>query len=324
MDAFVEMISTQLGMTGASSPLFTALVGGAVFILSLGVSALVLAATSPLRRRVNRLAVHERTDLSRAETIATILRPFSAYIMPKEDWHKSQVGRNLVHAGFRSPNAALIFYGSKAILIVLLPLAVFAAARFMPDLSSATVLFCMAAAAFLGSIVPSIVLDHLVARRKRAVRVAFPDALDLLVVCVEAGLGLSAAIQRVADELTVSHPELGSELTLVNAEMRAGVDRSVALKNLADRTGLEDIRGLVALLVQTMRFGTSVADALRVYSEEFRDKRMQAAEEQAAKIGTKMIFPLVTCLFPSFFLVAIGPAVLRLMDVFSHMSFATQ
>jgi len=150
-------------------------------------------------------------------------------------------------------------------------------------------------------------------------RTAFPDALDLLVVCVESGLGLAPALQRVADELMVSHPELGTELASVNAEMRAGVERTQALKNLSARTGLEDIRGLVALLVQTMRFGTSVADALRVYSEEFRDKRMQAAEEQAAKIGTKLIFPLVFCLFPSFFLVAIGPAVLRLIEVFKQL-----
>jgi tight adherence protein C len=140
-----------------------------------------------------------------------------------------------------------------------------------------------------------------------------------LVVCVESGLGLAPALQRVADELSVSHPELGTELTLVNAEIRAGVERTQALKNLADRTGLEDIRGLTALLVQTMRFGTSVGDALRVYAEEFRDKRMQAAEEQAAKIGTKMIFPLVLCLFPSFFLVAVGPAVLRLIAVFGQI-----
>jgi tight adherence protein C len=135
-------------------------------------------------------------------------------------------------------------------------------------------------------------------------------------VCVEAGLGLAPAMQRVADELSISHPKLGAELGLVNAEMRAGVERSEALKNLADRTGLPDIRGLVALLVQTMRFGTSVADALRVYSEEFRDKRMQAAEEQAAMIGTKMIFPLVLCLFPCFFLVAIGPAIVGVLAMF--------
>ena len=133
------------------------------------------------------------------------------------------------------------------------------------------------------------------------------------------GIRLAAAIQRVADELMVSHPELSTELALVNAEMRAGVDRTKALVNLADRTGLDDIRGLVSLLVQTMRFGTGIADALRVYSEEFRDKRMQAAEEQAALIGTKLIFPLVLCLFPSFFIVAIGPAVMRLIRVLGTM-----
>ena len=143
--------------------------------------------------------------------------------------------------------------------------------------------------------------------------------LDLLVVCVESGLGLAAALQRVSDELGVSHPELAYELATVNAEVRVGVPREQALKNLAERTGLEDIRGLVGLLVQTMRFGTGVADALRVYSEEFRDKRTQKAEEMAAKMGTKLIFPLVLCMFPMFFVVAVGPAVIRIMDAFSQM-----
>jgi tight adherence protein C len=174
-------------------------------------------------------------------------------------------------------------------------------------------------AAGIGIIAPNGVLTRLMERRLRTLRNAFPDALDLLVVCVESGLGLSAAIQRVADEIVVSHAELARELGLVNAETRAGVDRSVALRNLADRTGLDDIRGLVSLLIQTMRFGTSVADALRVYSNEFRDRRLQKAEEEAAKIGTKLIFPLVLCLFPSFFTVAIGPAVIRLVNVFSQL-----
>ena len=131
---------------------------------------------------------------------------------------------------------------------------------------------------------------------------------------MESGLGLAAAIQRVADELDVSHEELAFELSTVNAEIRAGMPREKALRNLADRTGLQDIRGLVGLLVQTMKFGTSISDALRVYSEEFRDKRMQRAEEQAAKMGTKLIFPLVFCMFPIFFIVAIGPAVLRIVE----------
>ena len=153
----------------------------------------------------------------------------------------------------------------------------------------------------------------------RRLRHGFPDALDLLVVCVESGLGLGPALQRVADELGVSHPELSLELATVTAEMRAGIQRETALRNLAERTGLSDIRGLVGLLVQSMRFGTSVADALRVYSEDFRDKRMQAAEEQAAKMATKLIFPLVLFMFPVFFIVATGPAALRIIDAFAKM-----
>ncbi len=160
---------------------------------------------------------------------------------------------------------------------------------------------------------PNIVLQKLIDRRIKKLRNGFPDALDLLVVCVESGLGLAAAIQRVADELFVSHSDLAFELSTVNAEIRAGMPREQALRNLADRTGLPDIKGLVGLLVQTMRFGTSVSDALRVYSDEFRDKRMQRAEEQAAKMGTKLIFPLIFCMFPVFFIVAIGPAILRIM-----------
>jgi tight adherence protein C len=193
------------------------------------------------------------------------------------------------------------------------------AAPWFPEMSSSREMFyalCLAAA---GMIIPSRVLDYLRDKSFKLLRHGFPDALDMLVVCVEAGLGMSQALQRVSDELTVSHPELAMELALVNAEIRAGVDRVIALKNLAERTGLEDIRGLVSLLVQTLRFGTSVAESLRVYSDEFRDKRMQKAEELAAKMGTKLIFPLIVFLFPGFFVIAIGPAVIALIDVFGSL-----
>ena len=175
------------------------------------------------------------------------------------------------------------------------------ASRFMSDMESGSVVLYAMIAAGVGMLAPNVVLEKLVDKRMRTISHAFPDALDLLVVCVESGLGLSSALQRVADELEVSHPELARELATVNSEIRVGVQREQAL----------NIRGLVALLVQTMRFGTGVADALRVYSEEFRDKRMQKAEEQAAKMGTKIVFPLVLCMFPCFFIVAIGPAVIR-------------
>jgi tight adherence protein C len=202
-------------------------------------------------------------------------------------------------------------------LAIILPILVFAAARFFPDLATQSVVMYATMGAGVGMLAPNYILHKLLDSRMKQLRNGFPDALDLLVVCVESGLGLGPALQRVANELGVSHPELSFELATVTAEIRAGVQRETALKNLADRTGLTDIRGLVSLLVQSMRFGTSVADALRVYSDEFRDKRMQAAEEQAAKLSTKLIFPLILFMFPVFFIVAIGPAVLRLIDVFS-------
>jgi tight adherence protein C len=234
--------------------------------------------------------------------------------MPKAAEELNATTKRLSYAGHRGPNALQTFYGIKALLTIALPFGVLVASRWLPEHTSFELMFYGLGAAALGLTLPGYVLDKMVQKQMTKLRRAFPDALDLLVVCVESGLGLAAAIQRM-----VSHPELSTELALVNAEMRAGVERSRALKNLADRTGLADIRGLVSLLVQTMRFGTGVADALRIYSEEFRDKRMQAAEEQAALVGTKLIFPLVLCLFPSFFIVAIGPAVLRLVAVFRVM-----
>ena len=171
----------------------------------------------------------------------------------------------------------------------------------------------------IGVRLPDRALEHVRQRRIKRLRNGLPDALDLLVVCVESGLGLRPPSSASRASSSSATPTSGRSSSLVNAEMRAGVERAVALRNLANRTGVDDINGLVGLLVQTIRFGTSVAEALRVYSEEFRDKRMQKAEEQAAKIGTKMIFPLVLCLFPSFFIVAIGPAVLRIIAVFKQM-----
>jgi tight adherence protein C len=301
--------------------LFIALVGGAILVLGIGLSYVLLAATDPVRRRVaGSGAADSRPDGRLLLTVQTMMGPVSGWVLPTSEVDRSRVTKQLTYAGFRSPEALLIFHSIKFGLMLILPAIVLVAVQWMPSVPTSKVMLYMLMAAGLGMIGPSSVLDRLVERRLRALRNGFPDALDLLVVCVESGLGLSTAIQRVADEIVVSHPELARELALVNAEIRAGVDRTNALRNLADRTGLTDIRGLVSLLIQTMRFGTSIADALRVYSEEFRDRRLQKAEEEAAKIGTKLIFPLVFCLFPSFFTVAIGPAVLRLITVFSQMA----
>lgn len=292
----------------------------AVFVLVLGGTVLVMNFVDPVRRRVGAISGNsEAPGKKTVIKVATSVGPVAAFILPQQELERNNMMVKLTRAGFRSPMALQVFYFIKTLLMIVLPLLMLVASSWMPEVASSEILTYAMFAAGIGMLGPNIVLEKLVQKRMRALTNAFPDALDLLVVCVESGLGLAAAIQRVAEELEVSHPELSFELATVNAEIRAGVPRERALKNLADRSGLEDIRGLVGLLVQTMRFGTGVADALRVYSEEFRDKRTQKAEEQAAKMGTKLVFPLVLFMFPIFFIVAVGPAVIRIIDAFTKI-----
>jgi tight adherence protein C len=301
---------------------FVGVIGVAACLLVYGVSILVSGATDPVRRRLAEAGPGTARDARskpRAYDFTRFVDPLAKYIVPKKTDERESTLKRLVQAGYRSPKALRHFYGIKASLALLLPLVLLIAVRWVPTLSTNVVLFLVALTAMIGAQLPDFVLLRLRQRRIKRLRNGFPDALDLLVVCVESGLGLVPAIERVAREIEISHSELAQELALVNAEIRAGVERPTALRNLASRSGVDDINGLVGLLIQTIRFGTSVADALRVYSEEFRDKRMQKAEEQAAKIGTKMIFPLVFCFFPSFFIVAIGPAVMRLVAAFQSM-----
>ena len=176
------------------------------------------------------------------------------------------------------------------------------------------------AACGVGYVLPSMVLARVAKRRQHRMRLALPDALDLLVVSVEAGLGLDQALQRVADELAFAYPDLCDELRLINLELRAGKARVDALRNLAIRTGLDDISSLVTMLVQTDKCGTSVAQSLRVHSETLRTKRRQRAEEAAAKTGAKMVFPLVICVFPAIWVVTLGPAVIKFIQVLLPMA----
>ena len=168
----------------------------------------------------------------------------------------------------------------------------------------------------LGYMVPGLVLGRLIAKQKRKIENGLPDALDLMIVCVEAGCGLDQAILKTSEELEISHPELASELKLITTEVRAGKPRIEAFKNFAARTRVDDVRSLVAMLVQTDRFGTSIAQALRTHAEVSRTKRRQRAEEKAAKIGVKLVFPLVFFLFPAFYVVTLGPAIIQFVRVF--------
>jgi len=312
------MVDRLLTMLSAGDPLAISIVAAlAVLLFVWGLASAVGRSWDPARRRLDEIAVGAGAapGATLGQRIASALRPVERYVLP-QGAEREGTQQRLQFAGYRGVSAVSTFYGVKLALAVGLLLGWLFVAHFLSSLSTGRVAFFAVAATFLGMLLPGIWLDRAVAKRHKLLRDGFPDALDLLTVCVESGLGLPQALQRVADELDVSHPELAVELGKVTAQMRAGEDRETALRSLATRTGLDDVRGLVSLLAQTLRFGTGIAEALRVYSEDFRDKRMQRAEEAAAKIGTKLIFPLVVCLFPAFFVVAIGPAVLRMIEAF--------
>ena len=319
MQAFFEQIGIVASDEAILAHLVVWLSAATVFVLVLGVAVLLLNFFDPVRRRVGSVVGDAPEDERLLIKVATALGPVSTFVLPQVELERDKAMLKLSRAGFRSPMAMQVYYMIKTVLAIVLPLIVLLSASWLPRIETISVLTYTMFASGIGMIGPNIVLQRMVGKRTRALSNGFPDALDLLVVCVESGLGLAAAIQRVAEELEISQPELAFELSMVNAEIRVGLPRERALKNLANRTGLVDIRGLVALLVQTMRFGTGVADALRVYSAEFRDKRTQKAEEQAAKMGTMLVFPLVLFMFPIFFIVAIGPAVLRIIDAFTKV-----
>src|SRR5690606_1976045 len=173
-----------------------------------------------------------------------------------------------------------------------------------------------AVTAAIGYLAPKLWLGRAIEARKREIQNGLPDAIDLTIVCIESGSGLDQALNKVAEELALPYPALAHELELISAETRAGKPRLEAFRNFAERTKVDDVRSLVAMLVQTDRFGTSVGQALRTHSETSRTKRRQRAEERAAKLGVKLLFPLVFCLFPAFYLVVLGPSMLRIFRQF--------
>ena len=221
----------------------------------------------------------------------------------------------LVRAGYRRPEAVLALRGAK----ILLPI-IFAVAVYVSGLTnSPNGLFVWILALLGGFLLPDMWLSRRVRRRQTILRKALPDALDLLVVCIEAGLGLDQAFMRVSQELRITHPELCSELDMVNAQIRIGRTRIEAMRELASRTGVDDIKALVAMLIQTDRFGTSVSQSLRVHADDMRMKRRQRAEEAAAKTPVKMVPPLVFFIFPALFVVILGPAIITIFRQFVGM-----
>jgi tight adherence protein C len=222
----------------------------------------------------------------------------------------NRLRRQLVRAGCDSPQAMFIYVVATMVAPVVLVLLSFTVLGMQRGWLVA--LFAGA----IGYLLPGIVLSRKIELRKKQIENGLPDALDLLIVCVEAGCGLDQAIVKASDELEITYPALTHELRLITTEVRAGKPRLEAFKNFAARTNVDDVRSLVALLVQTDKFGTSIAQALRTHADTSRTKRRQRAEERAAKVGVKLVFPLVFFLFPALYVVILGPAVIQFVRVF--------
>ncbi len=254
------------------------------------------------------------------QSLEYVLERLGQVSKPKDQAQVSHIREKLVNAGYRSSRAPINFLGSRILLAIVLGLGflVFGteATKGMssPYAFPGILVFCMVA----GFYAPQLWLNSAITKRKELLVDGFPDALDLMVVCVEAGLGLDQAMNRVGLEIKTGHKDLGEEFTLLNLELRAGLSREQALRNLVQRTDLEDIRSLVALLIQTDRFGTSIGQALRVHSDSMRMNRRMKAEEKAAQLAVKLMIPLILFIFPSLMVVIAGPGMIRLMRNFAN------
>lgn len=257
---------------------------------------------------------HEARRSARASFFETMLARLAGF-MPSSDGDAT-IRDGLVEAGFRKPGAVSVFLGAKLALAILFPLIYTSVVVAMGGNVGAQVLPAIGFAV-LGFYVPTLYLWDKGSRRKLEITQALPDALDLMVVCVESGLGLDAAMVKVATEVELTSPMLSGELSLVNREIRTGASRVDALRHLARRTGVQDVQSLVAVLVQTDKLGTSVATALRAQADSLRIRRRQRAEEQAHKTGVKLVFPLVLCIFPGLLVILLAPGMLRVLRALS-------
>lgn len=286
-------------------------VGLAFFLAAYAVLAMLFRRTVDSDKRLRVVSEKEEEKGIQWRNILTTLealfKPLGE-ILPKSPEDMSNQERRLAQAGFRRKDAVILFRGAQ----VGMALATFAAIAISGNLYK-NIIVAVVGSAFLGAVLPDLWLKSRTSSRKEKIRLALPDALDLAVVCVEAGLGLDQSLMRISDELSKPYPELCEELKLRNIEINMGRSRQEAFRNLAERTGSEDLKSLVAILIQTDRFGTSIGQALRVFSDSLRVRRKQRAKEAAAKLPVKMIPVMVVFIFPSIFVALVGPAVIQII-----------
>ena len=294
---------------------------GVVFvsIASLSAGLVWWLTTSRLRQRLaDTIAANivvERSARWR-ERLASVIQPLAKLSLPTEGWEGSAIRIAFINAGWRQPSAPTIFFGIKTLLALSFPLiALTLSGEGLLASGVSRILFVLISASAVGYYLPNLFLRYKIAHRQRDLFESFPDALDLLIICVESGLGLDQAIAKVATEIEIKSKVLAQELQLVLMELRSGFSRETALRHLALRTGLEEIDLLVAMMVQADRFGTSMGDSLRVHADNLRTKRRQRAEEAAAKIAVKLLMPLIFMIFPTLMLVLVGPAMIQIYRV---------
>ncbi len=306
---------------GIQQLVYLGLVFAAVVLGIVGIS-LVFTRASDMKLRVRDVGVADRSSFGTTagrwqRRLAELLRPVAKLAQSNEAEDASRIRSRFMQAGWRSPAAPSIFFGLKTLLALLLPMLGLAFIQlFSIKLSGnmpAIVLLLLAA---IGYYLPNIRLAGRTAERKREIFEAFPDATDLIIVCIEAGLGTEMAIARTAREMKLRSKALAEELELIGVELRMGASRERALKGFAARTGVDEISMFVAMVLQADRFGTSIGDALRVHAEELRLRRRLRAEEQAAKIPLKLLFPLIFGIFPALMLVLLGPAFIQIYRTF--------
>lgn len=282
------------------------------FSVTLGVIGLYLwLAPSKAEKRLQALAGQSEEPRWK-EIFVKISSPLAKLSLPAGDFEKSLLRIKFLNAGIRYKNAYIIYFGCKTLMPLLFSGLAFIALRGMNQ-AGTKFLFYILLAALLGCYLPNLFMHFKIKARQQEIFENFPDAADLMLVCVEAGLGLDAGLTKVAEEIQIKSVALAEELHLTNLEMRAGATREKSLQNLALRTGIEEISVFAVMLIQADKFGTSIGESLRVFSDDLRHKRQVRAEEMAAKVPTKMLFPLVLCIFPSIIMVIMGPAIIQVL-----------
>ncbi len=247
------------------------------------------------------------------------IAPIGKLVLPKAGWQHSRLKKKLVLGGYLGSHALPVFLGIKLLSAATAALMLVLAAPFITEqikqIGTTYTMILLVLITLIAFYLPDGILDRRIDNRQLAFSEGFPDAMDMLMVCIEAGMGLDAAINRVGDEVSFSHPRLGEEFQLLGLELRAGKDRDSALRGMAERTGVEVVQSLVTVLLQAEHFGTSIATTLRDFSDEMRTKRIQIAQEKAAKLPVKLIMPVLLFIFPALFMVIFAPAVVKIYRV---------